>query len=92
MNLWVLDSTIFSAIEKSFHVFFEDQEKLENSELYLPDVIQGMIDYKKVAVNVYNSTSQWFGLTYQKDKSSIKSHLDRQSIQGQYPSPLWTKN
>ena len=88
MNLWVLQPSIFEEIEKSLLTNLVHM-KAQGSELYLPNVIQQLIDYGDHEVLNQTTQSEWVGMTYKEDRKSIMETLVKLSKKGVYPSPLW---
>ncbi|MFA5462635.1 MAG: nucleotidyltransferase, partial [Dysgonamonadaceae bacterium] len=43
----------------------------------------------KAKVKVLDTTSQWFGITYQEDRPWVVSKLKELVDNGEYPSPLF---
>jgi hypothetical protein len=58
-------------------------------EIYLPFVIQDMLQSGTAAVEVIPSESTWFGITYAADREQAVEALAELSSTGKYPSPLW---
>ena len=75
MNLWIADSSIFSAIESYFLTYFREPENVESGELYLPLIVQKLIDNKKAEVKLIDSNSNWHGMTYKADKEKLSEVL-----------------
>lgn len=90
MNLWVLDASIFLEIEKDFRLFFDDMARQASAELYVPNVIQRLIDGNAVLVQVVNGDSEWHGMTYKEDKAQLATELEILIGKGMYPAPLWS--
>ncbi len=89
MNFWVCNPTIFDRIESDLRNFIEQGEKLEKGEVYLPFVIQEMLQDGLTAVEVIPSESNWFGVTYAADKEVAMEQLSSMTDQGAYSNPLW---
>lgn len=89
MNFWICNPSIFSYIEKYFTNFLNVPENLEKSEIYLPFVAQEMMVNGLININVIDSKSDWFGVTYYEDKTEAVNTLKNLTEQNQYPSPLW---
>ncbi len=89
MNFWVCRPIIFDQIEQDFRSFLEKGENMEKGEVYLPFVIQAMLQAEKTAVEVIPSGSMWFGVTYADDKEKAMAQLKEMTSEGQYRSPLW---
>ncbi|WP_246019931.1 nucleotidyltransferase family protein [Muriicola soli] len=89
MNFWVCKPIIFDQIEEDIRSFFKEEENLEKGEVYLPFVIQAMLQQGKTKVEVIPSESMWFGVTYANDKETAMAQLKTMTSEGQYRSPLW---
>ncbi|MFX0555595.1 nucleotidyltransferase family protein [Maribacter sp. CXY002] len=89
MNFWVCRPSIFNKIESAFRVFLNDEDRIANSELYLPFMIQEMLQAKEIEVKCIPSGGDWFGVTYASDKEKAMESLQNKTKEGQYVSPLW---
>ena len=89
MNFWVCKPSIFDAIESEFRAFLKDEDRIQNSELYLPLTIQEMLQANEVAVKVVPSDGEWFGVTYASDREKAVSYLQQKTTEGDYITPLW---
>ena len=89
MNFWICNTSIFDYIETYFINFLQIPENLEKSEIYIPFVAQEMMANGLIDINVINSKSEWFGVTYYEDKTEAVTTLQRLTNDGHYPSPLW---
>jgi len=89
MNFWVCKPSIFDKIESEFRLFLKDEDRIANSELYLPITIQEMLQAKEVKVKLVPSGGEWFGVTYASDKEKAEKSLQDKTNQKEYISPLW---
>jgi len=89
MNFWICRTSIFEKIESEFKIFLNDADRIANSELYLPFMIQEMLQAKEIDVKCIPSGGDWFGVTYASDKEMAMESLQNKTHQGQYVSPLW---
>ena len=89
MNYWICDPLIFEHIAEAIENYFETTEELESGEVYLPFVIQDMLQAGAVEVGVLAANSQWFGVTYSDDKEKAVAALNDMTQDGDYPAPLW---
>jgi len=89
MNFWVCKPSIFKKIESEFRIFLKDEDRIANSELYLPITIQEMLQAGEVHVKLVPSGGEWFGVTYASDKEKAEKILRDKTAQNQYISPLW---
>ncbi|MEM7382048.1 MAG: UTP--glucose-1-phosphate uridylyltransferase, partial [Bacteroidota bacterium] len=91
MNFWVCRPSIFEHIEGDLRTFMQNEETQKTGEVYLPFVVQAMLQQDKVAVEVIPSESKWFGVTYADDKDRAVAQLQEMTGEGAYSSPLWAK-
>ncbi len=89
MNFWVCNDKIFDYIEGYFKSFLAIPENLEQSEIYLPFVIQEMMIQGVTEVRAIQVKSPWFGVTYYNDKLHAQDVIKGYTIKGLYPSPIW---
>jgi NDP-sugar pyrophosphorylase family protein len=89
MNFWVCNPSIFESIEDDFRAFLKNDSNIASGEIYLPFVIQEMMENNKVAVKVIPSKGEWFGITYASDKEKAMAQLKEMGAQGGYRTPLW---
>ena len=89
MNFWICNESIFNYIETYFRNFLQIPENLEKSEIYIPFVAQEMMANGLIDINVINSKSEWFGVTYYEDKTEAVNTLQKLTDKKQYPTPLW---
>lgn len=89
MNFWVCRPSIFDKIESEFRIFLKDEDRIANSELYIPFMIQEMLQAKEIEVKCIPSGGDWFGVTYASDKEKAMNSLKEKSDSGKYPAPIW---
>lgn len=89
MNFWVCKVSIFDTIENEFRKFLQDGEGIEKGELYLPFIIQDMLQAAKITVKLVPSGGDWFGVTYASDREKAVAYLYEKTTEGDYISPLW---
>ena len=89
MNFWVCRPSIFDKIESEFRIFLNDDDRIANSELYIPLMIQQMLQAKEIEVKCIPSGGDWFGVTYASDKEKAMNSLKEKSDSGKYPAPIW---
>ena len=92
MNFWVCRPSIFAHIEEDIKTFLQDEANITGSEVYLPFVIQAMLQADKTAVDVIPSDSKWFGVTYADDKEKAMAQLKEMTDEGGYHTPLWASS
>jgi ethanolamine utilization cobalamin adenosyltransferase len=63
-------------------------ENIEKDEIYLPFAAQQLLEDKIISIEVVDSNSGWFGVTYAEDKKESVNKL-RDYSESIYPIPLW---
>ncbi|TLP74536.1 UTP--glucose-1-phosphate uridylyltransferase [Maribacter sp. ACAM166] len=90
MNFWICRPSIFNKIESEFRRFLNDEDRIANSELYIPLMIQEMLQANEIEVKCIPSGGDWFGVTYASDKQIAMDSLKEKSNSGKYPAPIWS--
>lgn len=89
MNFWICRPSLFKFIAQDIKAFLLNEDDVSKGEVYLPFVIQKMLQQQQVSVNVIPSNGNWFGVTYASDKENALRRLKEMTEQGKYASPLW---
>ncbi len=89
MNFWVCKPSIFERIESDFRGFLADEETAKTAELYIPKIVQDMLQDGAITVKVVPSGGEWFGVTYASDRDNAVAFLQQKTDEGEYVSPLW---
>ncbi|WP_240042688.1 nucleotidyltransferase family protein [Maribacter aurantiacus] len=89
MNFWVCRPSIFEKIDAELKVFLQDENKIASSELYLPFMIQEMLQANEAEVKCIPSGAEWFGVTYASDREKAVENLQAKTNEGLYKTPLW---
>lgn len=91
MNCWGLTTDMFPLIEAKFHEFLKaPMADPMKSECYLPMVLDSIIKDGNCTVKLYNTTANWYGVTYIDDKEYVKSSIRTLMDDITYPQKsLW---
>ncbi len=89
MNFWLCRSNFFEHLEKYIIEEIENLNDIEKSEIYLPFAAQKLLNEKIIAIDVIDSDSKWFGVTYKEDKENSVKKLSAYTKEGVYSTPLW---
>ena len=71
-----------------FDAFKNNQDKLLDYEMLLPDIMDKDIENGK-AIDVVNTTAHWMGMTYKEDKEALQTFILKELQLGVYPNNLW---
>jgi UTP-glucose-1-phosphate uridylyltransferase len=91
MNLWGFQPSIFHHLESRLRRFLKEQGSEKNSELYIPTVVDDLIERGKAAVKILRTNDVWFGVTYRRDAAIAAGCIRRLIDQGLYPENLWER-
>ncbi|RKF03517.1 dTDP-glucose pyrophosphorylase [Tenacibaculum lutimaris] len=90
MNFWGFTPTIFQEMETLFHQFLKENYRTEKEEFYLPSVVNYLLENQIATVKVLETSSNWLGVTYKKDKAAVISKITELKKDGVYPESLWS--
>ncbi len=90
MNLFGFTPQIFTGIEEQFETFMAGKGKTElNAEIYIPYVVNTMIQRGQSKVKMLNSNASWFGITYKEDLQTTRTAIKALVTKREYPEQLW---
>ena len=89
MNFFCLGPAFFDQIREALKGFLSNPENLAKTEIYLPILLDELINKKEATVRVIPTDSDWFGMTYKEDSPIVKQSFKDLIKKGVYPSPLW---
>lgn len=89
MNFWGFHPSVFGLSEKQFSDFLDKNIGNPKSEFFIPIVVDHFIQNKLGVVNILNTSSQWFGVTYKEDAPGVQASLSALVEKGEYPERLW---
>ena len=90
MNFWLCKSNFFEHLNEYIKEEIENLDDIEKSEIYLPFAAQKLLSENIINIDVVDSESKWFGVTYREDKDNSVKKLALYSKEGIYPTPLWS--
>ena len=89
MNFWLCKSNFFEHLDEYIKEEIENLDDIEKSEIYLPFAAQKLLSENIINIDVVDSESKWFGVTYREDKDNSVKKLESYTREGIYPTPLW---
>ena len=89
MNFFGFTPDLFTQLRSAFETFLAARGHEEKSEFYIPSVVDQLIKEGKADVDVLQTTSTWFGVTYPEDKPIVVNSIQQLISAGEYASPLW---
>ena len=89
MNLFGFTPDFFDHIEETFKVFIKDNISNPKAELYIPLVVDNLLNAGTARMSVLQTPESWFGVTYQEDKPKVLAAIRKLVDDGIYPEALW---
>ncbi len=90
MNFWGFTPDYFKHSNHYFKEFLTKNINNPSAEFLIPAVVNDLIKKNEIKVKVLNSHSEWFGVTYKKDKAFVSEKLMNLINKGIYPVKLWS--
>jgi len=89
LNFWGFGPAIVPALETSFDSFLAEHGDSTTAELFLPEIVQDLIDRGEARVHLLSGGGPWAGLTYPEDRPHLVTVLEERTASGAYPRDLW---
>ena len=91
MNFWGFTPDYFAYSQEFFKTFLSDPKNMENlkSEFFIPLMVDKLINDGTATVEVLDTASKWFGVTYPEDRQSVVDKIQALVDAGEYPAKLF---
>ncbi|MBN1507945.1 MAG: hypothetical protein JW955_13925 [Sedimentisphaerales bacterium] len=89
MNLWGFQPAVFWHLQSQFGRFLREHGGETKAEMYIPSVVDSLIEGGTARVRVLQTHDTWFGVTYRQDRDMAMQCIDKLIAQGVYPERLW---
>ena len=89
MNMWGFTPDYFNYSEEYFIDFLKENIDKPKAEYYIPLMVNKLINDGTATVEVLDTTSRWFGVTYAADRPGVVDKLQALADSGEYPSKLF---
>ena len=91
MNMWGFTPDYFEYSEAYFKEFLSDPKNMENlkAEFFIPLMVNKLITDGTATVQVLDTTSKWFGVTYAADREDTVARIQKLVDEGVYPNKLF---
>lgn len=91
MNMWGFTPDYFEHSEEYFKGFLADPKNIANlkAEFFIPLMVNKLINDKTSTVQVLDTTSKWFGVTYAADRQATVERIQKLIDEGVYPNKLF---
>lgn len=86
MNMMGFTPKIFDYLEERLKTFVEEKKNdLDKCEYLIPEVVCEQIKNGEVEMELLDTTSVWYGITYKEDKELVVNALKKMTDEGLYP-------
>lgn len=89
MNMLLFTPKIFEYLTNDFVEFFNNINDIEKDEFLIPTVVDKHLKNNDITVEVIETTSNWYGITYKEDKDMVINAINELIANNTYKSPLW---
>lgn len=89
MNMWGFTPQVFPQLAVHFERFLEFHGRELESECFLPNTVNALIQSAQAQVRVLRCGDPWFGITYREDISIATDKIRHLVEAGYYPRKLW---
>lgn len=89
MNLWGLTPDYFDLAKREFANYLEHNISNPKAEMTIPDCMDALIRRGEATVNVLDTTSRWFGVTYAADRPGVVEKFADLHSRGLYPDKMF---
>ena len=89
MNFWGFRPELFDAMQAYFEAFLKSADPADiKCECLLPVMVDSLLKRGAVTVEMLETDSVWFGVTYQEDRPLVQQALRELHAKGVYPEKL----
>ena len=89
MNMLLFTPKIFEYLTNDFVEFFKNLKDEEKEEFLIPEVVSKHIKNGDATVEVIDTDSVWYGVTYKEDTESVKNAIKNVIENHEYKNNLW---
>ncbi|MCQ2237067.1 MAG: nucleotidyltransferase [Bacteroidales bacterium] len=89
MNMWGFTPDYFQYSTEYFVEWLKENGTQLKSEYYIPLMVNKLITNGTATVEVLDTTSKWFGVTYAADRQGVVDKINALIAAGEYPSKLF---
>ena len=90
MNMWLLTPAFLDGLGARFDAFRAGLADPRKGEFLLPEIVDAMVKEGRATVRVLRTTDQWFGITYQEDRTPVTEAFRDLIARGEYSADLFS--
>jgi NDP-sugar pyrophosphorylase family protein len=89
MNFWGFKHGVFQTAFEMFQEYAKKNYMIPKAEFFIPLIASNVIESGTGNVKVFDTASDWFGVTYPEDKPEVQAAISKLINEGKYPEKLW---
>ena len=89
VNMFGFTTNFLKAVQSKFSAFLDSHLDDPKAEYMIPNISNEEIAGKLATVYIKNTSSKWYGVTYESDKSTVVNAINTYIAEGKYPKDLW---
>ena len=89
MNLFVFSKDIIDLLKERFPIFLKENIANLKSEYLIPEIVSQIVNDKQATLELLETPSVWYGVTYREDKPSVVKALKELTDKGLYKPGLY---
>ena len=89
MNLFCFNKDLIKRLEEKFPIWLKDNINVPKSEFLIPTVVDELVHEGKATLQLLETSSVWFGVTYKEDKPGVVKALNDLVEKGVYKKGLY---
>ncbi len=89
MNFWGFTPDYFNYSRREFVKFLNKYINVPKSEFFIPSVVDKLVKSGEATVDVLDTASRWFGVTYAEDRPGVVANFKALYEAGEYPERLF---
>jgi len=89
MNFWGFEAAFLGGLDQELESFLQNHGSELKSEWYIPEWVGSLMGRDLARIQVLETDSQWFGVTYPEDRPAVVQSMRDLVAVGAYPSPLF---
>lgn len=89
MNMWGFTPDYFQYSEEIFIDFLDKNQSNLKAEYYIPTAVNILVEQSRASVEVLDTPSAWFGVTYKEDRQAVVEKIQNLVNKGEYPNKLF---
>ena len=89
MNLFAFNYDLIEHLRRKFPIWLKDNISNLKAEFLIPTVVDELVKEGQATLEVLNTPSTWFGVTYKEDKPGVVKALKELTDKGEYKEGLY---